>query len=429
MRISFLLHHAYDVGGTIRTTFNLGAALAEQHEVEIVSVLRRRERPVFPPGPGVRLRYLVDGRRNSPTYEGEDPAYTRPARHFPRADGKYPAYSALTDRRIDTWLRETDADVLVGTRPGLNTQLALRAPRGAAGRPLLVGQEHVPLRVHTRGLRLTVRDVYPRLDALTTVTEADALHYLARMPLPGVRVAAIPNPVPAPAAAPGDGTGKWIVAAGRLVAVKRYDLLLRAFARVAEQRPDWGLRIYGRGTLRDDLQTQIDTLGLTGRAHLMGLVHSLDEEWTRGSVAACTSQVEAFGMTLVEAMRCGLPVVSTRCPHGPAEIVRHGEDGLLVPVDDAEAFAGALLHLVENDALRQRMGGAALRNAARFDPSRVAERYDALFRDLARRRRGAAPPLTEALHRGRGAAFRRGYAGWDTLRRTARSRAGSSVTR
>lgn len=420
MRISFLLHHGYDVGGTIRTTYNLAAALAEQHEVEIVSVLRRRDLPVFPPGPGVRLRYLVDGRRNSPTFEGDDPAYSRPARYFPRADGKYPAYSALTDRRIDAWLRETDADVLIGTRPGLNTQLALRAPRGP-GRPLLVGQEHVPLSAHTRGLRLTVRDVYPRLDALTTVSEADALHYLARMPLPGVRLAAIPNPVPAPTTAPSDGTGKWIVAAGRLVAVKRYDLLLRAFTRVAERHPDWGLRIYGRGTLRDGLQRQIDALGLTGRAHLMGLVHPLDEEWAKGSVAACTSRVEAFGMTIVEAMRCGLPVVSTRCPHGPAEIIADGEDGLLVPVDDTAALADGLLRLVEDDALRRRMGRAAIRNAARFDPARVAERYDGLFRELTGLRRGA-PPLRGALHRGRGAAFRRGYAGWDTLRRNTRTR-------
>jgi hypothetical protein len=92
-------------------------------------------------------------------------------------------------------------------------------------------------------------------------------------------------------------------------------------------------------------------------------------------------------------------VVSTDCPHGPTEIIDDGVDGSLVPSGDVDAIAAALLRLVNDDALRQRMGQAAVRDAARFDPSRVAGRYESLFADLVASRRG----LRGTWHRTRGA--------------------------
>src|SRR3954451_10436656 len=107
MKISFLLHNAYGIGGTITTTFNLAQALAERHEVEIVSVLRHRERPEFALDPRVSLRPLVDLRQ-----EKEHPLQLRPAKVFPRAEYRYEQYSELTDERIGGCLATTDADVV-----------------------------------------------------------------------------------------------------------------------------------------------------------------------------------------------------------------------------------------------------------------------------------------------------------------------------
>lgn len=172
MKISFLLHNAYGIGGTITTTFNLAQALAERHEVEIVSVLRHRELPNFVLDPRVSLRPLVDLRE-----EKEHPLHLRPARVFPRSEYRYGQYSELTDQRIAEALAAIDADAVIGTRPGLNVHLAGQAPPHVAR----IGQEHLTLDNHSPRLRTALRRSYRGLDVLTTVTEADAGAYRRRM--------------------------------------------------------------------------------------------------------------------------------------------------------------------------------------------------------------------------------------------------------
>lgn len=423
MRISFLLHNGYHYGGTIRTTFTLAEQLAERHEVEIVSVFRHRDRPRLGLPSGVTLRHLVDLRKDSPEYDGDHPDAHRPARVFPRGDGRWKQYSALTDARIGDLLRGVAADVLVGTRPGLNVQLARQAGPG----PVLVAQEHLVLDGHSRRLRRDIAHEYALLDLVTTVTEADARSY-RRLGLPGsVRVESVPNGVPAPRVPPADPASRVVVAAGRLTRVKRFDVLVDAFAELAGDHPDWSLRIYGSGDAAQDLRApltrQIEALGLGGRVRLMGQVHPMEPEWAKGSIAAVTSEREAFGMTIVEAMRCGLPVVASDCPHGPREIVEDGVDGRLVPVGDPRAVARALGELMADEERRTKAGRAALAAAERFDPARVAARHEQLWTELVDRAapRRAHSPAAAARHAWTGRAYDAAY--------TARAGAGRTLRR
>ncbi|MFJ2002604.1 glycosyltransferase family 4 protein [Streptomyces chartreusis] len=403
MKISFLLHNAYGIGGTITTTFNLAQALADRHEVEIVSVLRHRERPNFALDPRVALRPLVDLR-----HEKERPLHLRPARVFPAAEYRYGQYSELTDQRIGESLAQTDAEVVIGTRPGLNVHLARQAPEHV----VRIGQEHLTLDNHSPRLRTALRRAYRRLDVLTTVTEADAASYRRKMRLPGVRVEALPNSVPDPVLPAADGTAKVIVAAGRLVPVKRYDLLIEAFAPVAAAYPDWRLRIYGKGEEQARLRQLIEDLGLSDHAFLMGAAAPMEAEWVKGSIGATAANFEPFGMTIVEAMRCGLPVVSTDCPYGPGEIIEDGTDGRLVPVGDREAMSAALLELVRDDERRRRMGRRALENARRFGPVPVVEQAERLI-DEAMAARGTARRVAPERGRIQRALVSQGFAARD----------------
>ncbi|MEU4036133.1 glycosyltransferase family 4 protein [Streptomyces collinus] len=402
MKITFLIHNVYGIGGTIRTTLNLAAALADDHEVTIVSMLRHRARPRFAIDPRVTVVPLVDIRPDSP--DAADPLLAEPARVFPSAEQRYGQYSRLTDQRAERHLRDCGADVIIGTRPGVNVYVARFAPPHA----LRIAQEHLTHDSHGKKLRAQLARHYRDLDAVVTTTEADAAVYRARMRLPGVRVRAIPNSVPDPGPLPAGEPSQVIAAAGRLVRGKRFDLLIEAFADIAVKYPEWTLRIYGAGTDRERLRRLIDEQGLDGRAALMGVVSPIEAEFAKAAIVASASDAESFGMTLVEAMRCGVPVVATDCPLGPAEIVRDGVDGRLVPTGDRHALAAALCELIADEPARRRMGEAARFAAARFDPVHVAHAYEDLFTDLDATRHARAWARRKARWRGRaGRALRR----------------------
>ncbi|MCQ8188050.1 glycosyltransferase family 4 protein [Streptomyces rugosispiralis] len=405
MKITFLIHNVYAIGGTIRTTLNLAAALADRHEVTIVSMLRHRTRPRFAVDPRVTVVPLVDLRADA-----ADPLLHRPAEVFPAAEKRYEQYSRLTDQRAREYLRNCEADVIIGTRPGINVYLARFAPT----RALRIAQEHLTHDMHTKKLRAQLARNYRDLDALVTTTDADAAVYRARMRLPGVRILAVPNGVPDPGlpptdgTAPTDGSAPVIAAAGRLVRAKRFDLLIEAFTEVAAKHSDWSLRVYGAGADKDRLQRLIEERGLSGRAALMGAVSPIEAEFAKASIVASASDAESFGMTLVEAMRCGIPVVATDCPLGPAEIIDDGVDGRLVPMGDRQALAAALSDLIADEPGRRRMGEAARAAARRFDPAHVAHAYEELFDDLAATRSSRARQRRKARWRSRvGRALRR----------------------
>ncbi|MGA5701205.1 glycosyltransferase family 4 protein [Peterkaempfera bronchialis] len=401
MKIVFLVHNIYGIGGTVRTVINLAQALSARHEVEIASVYRRLDKPTFDIAPAVRLTPLIDLRPEPDRADADDPLYAQRSRLVPPSEELYLQYSALSDQRIVDYLRGTDADVVIGTRPSLALLVAEYAPEAA----VRLAQEHMTHTAVPAGTRAAIARLYQRIDAAVTVTEADAESFRTTTPVSGLRVLCIPNGVPVPAVAPADCSGRIVVAAGRLIDWKRYDLLIHAFARVLPEAPGWTLRIYGSGSEHGPLTRLIRELGVHNSVTLMGSVSPMDAEWVKGSIAAVGSDLEPFGMTLVEAMRCGIPVVSTACPDGPPEILSHGEDGLLVPVGDIDAFAAGLLELIRDEEKRSRMGHAALVNSRRYDPEVIARRYEDLIAEICHERGLPAPgrPRTTAAHRPTGA--------------------------
>ncbi|MGK5628073.1 glycosyltransferase [Streptomyces sp. URMC 123] len=376
MKISFLLQNAYGIGGTIRSTFNVAGALADRHTVEIVSVLRNADRPRLPLGPGVRLVHLIDERPGKGADLGHE-LLDQDSALIPPAEARGARFNALTDRRVADHLATTDADVVIATRPGLVMYLA----RFGRDRCLRIGQEHRIYGTHEPAIRAGQDAAVPLLDAYTTVSEADAVTHRKVFAGAGTAIVCVPNACPPSRVEPADPAARLVIAAGRLIPVKRYDLLVTAWATVAAAHPGWRLRLYGRGPRRDRLREQIDRLGLNDSLTLMGARSPLETEWAKGSIAAVTSREESFGMTIVEAMQCGLPVVSTDCPHGPREIITQGEDGLLVPIS-ADAIAQGLLTLIEDGELRAALGARARRSAARYAPERIADAYLALIDDL-----------------------------------------------
>jgi glycosyltransferase involved in cell wall biosynthesis len=170
------------------------------------------------------------------------------------------------------------------------------------------------------------------------------------------------------------------VNAGRLVEMKDHRTLLRGFAKLRQQRPA-RLMILGTGPMHAELQALADQLGIADHVDLVGFVENPLPYMRAADAFVLSSRSEGFGNVLVEAMGCGTRIVSTNCPHGPADILQGGRYGLLVPPRDPDALAGGLNEVLEAD---KKFPAAMLRQRAEaFSYRACADNYRELFDKLA----------------------------------------------
>ena len=172
---------------------------------------------------------------------------------------------------------------------------------------------------------------------------------------------------------------KRVIAVGRYVFQKGFDLLLQAWSKIEKLYPDWQLAIFGDGD-RTPYEKQMKALEIDNkRCHLNGPTSNIQQEYINSSIFVFSSRFEGFGMVLVEAMACGLPVVSFDCPCGPKDIVKDGKDGILVEKGNIDLLGSSLSILMNDESLRQSMSKEGLNNVQRFRIDKIAECWQMLF--------------------------------------------------
>ncbi len=171
----------------------------------------------------------------------------------------------------------------------------------------------------------------------------------------------------------------FIASIGRLVDEKGLDLLLHAFARLANRFPDWSLNVFGEGPLRISLESLRDKFGLFERIRFHGLIRNPYDVLAQADLFVLPSRTEGFPNAMLEAMACGLPVIAADCPSGPREIIHHGEDGLLVPTENEEQLSTAMQRLMENEDDRRRLGNNAKNITQRYSLERIMSLWEGVL--------------------------------------------------
>ncbi len=281
--------------------------------------------------------------------------------------------------------KEARPDVVISFIDKANA-IAVLASRGL-GFPVVISERTDPSRRSLgRFWEALRRFAYPRADCVIFQSRA-VLEWFP--PIVRSKGRVIPNPVPPPpasAAIPSErAPGLRLVAIGRLFPVKGFDLLLRAFAQAAPRIPDGRLEVWGEGPERASLERLARELGLSGSARFMGITDRPFDVLRNADVFVMPSRAEGFPNALVEAMACGLPVISSDFGGAAREILRDGVDGLLVPREDPSSLAEAMVRLSEDPELRGRLSGRAVEVVERFSHDRVMGLWEDAIRDAMNR--------------------------------------------
>ena len=216
-----------------------------------------------------------------------------------------------------------------------------------------------------------------KLNALVLLTQRDADDWNGM-----TETYVIPNPISFYPNVTSKLDNKQVIMVGRYNDAKGYDYLIPAWEIVHERHPDWILNVYGSGELHDQVVEWIRDRLLEDTIILHEPVDDIMDKYMESSICVLSSRYEGFSLVILEAMACGVPVVSFDCPHGPRNIIKDREDGLLVDYLNVNELADAICSLMENELMRKEMGKKARVNVQRFSKKCIMEQWERLFRVL-----------------------------------------------
>lgn len=167
-----------------------------------------------------------------------------------------------------------------------------------------------------------------------------------------------------------------IVTCGRLEKQKNHSVLINAFAKIACDYPESQLLIYGDGSLKENLQQQINLLDMGERILLMGTTNDVGSVLGNADVFVLSSDYEGMPNALMEALAVGVPSISTDCPcGGPRMLIHHKKNGEIVPVGDEEALSRALCKLLSDKSYASKLGENAKAEARQYYPTKVFKQW------------------------------------------------------
>jgi glycosyltransferase involved in cell wall biosynthesis len=223
-------------------------------------------------------------------------------------------------------------------------------------------------------MRQLVRQL-KRLDRFVVLTEEDKEAWVELS-----NVTVIPNPTPIAPFIEEEHRHKHVIAAGRFVYQKGFDLLTEAWSKICQRFPDWELYVYGRGdkTEYEALARQLNA----NHIHFEDATPQLMERFRTSSIFVLSSRFEGLPMVVLEAMNYGMAVAAFACACGPKDIITPGVNGLLAEDGNVDDLADKLAQLMADEAFRTRLGKQAATDVHQYEVPPIMARWDRLFHEL-----------------------------------------------
>ena len=238
----------------------------------------------------------------------------------------------------------------------------------------LLESRNIFFRYLTKYFRWRMDKQVGKLDSLVVLTQQHADDWKGLTP-----VCVIPNALSFYPKHTSSCENKKAIAVGRYNDAKGYDYLISAWNIVHHRYPDWILNVYGSGEYYEQVVLWIKEWNLEKSIILHEPTTHIMEKYQESSICVLSSRYEGFPMVLLEAMACGVPVVSFDCPYGPRNIIHHEVDGLLVEYLNTHALAENISNLIEHESLRKQLGKNARNNIVRFSRENVMKMWENLF--------------------------------------------------
>lgn len=225
--------------------------------------------------------------------------------------------------------------------------------------------------------RRKMENAIKQFDALVVLTQQDANDWDSIK-----KAVIIPNAIPFYPKQQNECINKKAISIGRFEIEKGHDRLISVWELVAKKHPNWMLEIYGEGTLKEEVASQIKAKKLEHTICINKPVSNIEDKYRECSIYLMASRYEGFGMVLAEAMICGMPCIAYNCPDGPKNIIKDNQDGFLVEDGNAELMAEKICYLIEHDSIRQEMGKKAHQNIQRYSSEQINPLWINLFNRL-----------------------------------------------
>ena len=216
-----------------------------------------------------------------------------------------------------------------------------------------------------------------KADTIVCLTYDDAKEYRHAK-----KVCIIPNFINIPKVTVKDYGCKRAIAVGRLEQQKGFDRLITCWQEVAKLHPDWQLDIYGDGSQRQALEDKITHLQLQQKVRLCGRGVNMMEIYPNYSLHIMSSHYEGQGIVLLEAQACGLPSVTFDFQYGASDIIRNGENGIIVKQDDLKAFTEAICKMIDSEQLRHDYGQKAQAMTTQYSKTNIFNKWVSLLDTL-----------------------------------------------